>query len=171
MNPQTYTSVHAQFLPDSPRFDEQYMSYLSELWMSAVSSFVVLYQRPPSNLDDLIDGLGLAFNPDCVWPFDPETNIQASCEGGIIDGKIVYWQVTLANRQTKGQARYWDSYTTYNDPDTPERIVTATTTSTVVDPSLVEGQRKVMFTSEIIRQGLESVRPQSEDADMVEMTE
>jgi hypothetical protein len=163
VNPQSLTSVHAQFLPNEAGFDAEYMCFLTEVWENAVASYVMLYQKPPSSLDNLLDGLGLVPNPDCMWPFDPERPLSVSCEGGLIDGKIVYWQVILPGVGTKGQARYWDSYTAYDDPDTPEKIVTATATSTVVDPGLIDGQRRVMFTPDLVRAKLESVRPPAPD--------
>ncbi len=156
--PVEVTSVHAQFLPDRTMFSEEYMCYLSEVWESMVSSFVMIYQSPPSDLDDLLDGLGLVPNPDCVWPFDPEEELVVSCEGGLINGEIIYWQVTLLDSESRGQARYWDAYTSYNDPDTPEKIIAGTTSSTVVDPGMIEGQRHVLFSPEIVRNLLDSVR-------------
>ena len=158
VNPQTDTSVHGQFLPDSPRFAEEYMCFLAAVWQSAVSGYVALHQRPPGDLDDLLDGLGLAPNPDCAWPFAPRQRLGAAVEGGLIDGKILYWQITLASGARRGQARYWDAYTSFDDPDTPENVMTRTGPSPVADPSQIEGSRRVMFSAEILRGLLEASR-------------
>jgi len=159
VNPRETTSIHAQFLPASPQFAEEYVCFLAHWWESAASSYIKLYQRPPDDLESLMDGLGLVPNPACVWPFDPEARPNVDCECGVIDAKIVYWQVTLAGGATRGQARYWDQYTSFDDPDTPESIVTAQVSSPVVDPGLVRGSRQVMFSLSIVKSLLDSVRP------------
>ena len=152
VNPQADTSVHGQFLPDAPQFAEEYVCYLADVWESAVASYAALYQRPPSSLDELLDGLGLEPNPACLWPIEPQLGV--SFEGGFIDAKIAYWQVTLAGGATRGQARYYDAYTSYDDPDTPANIITRQGPSEVVDPGLIQGTRRVMFNLEILRHRL-----------------
>ncbi len=165
VNPQDDTSIHAQFIEDSSGFGEKYVSFLGQLWEVAAAGYIELYQRPPGSIDDLMTGLGLVPNPDCVWPFDEEVNLDVGVEGGMIDGKILYWRVILEDGGRRGMARYWDQYTTYDDPDTPVNIVTATQASPVVDPALIEGTFRVMFTDETLKVLLESVRPQPVEED------
>jgi len=159
VNPQDDTSIHGQFLPDSAQFAEEYMCYMAQLWEAAATGYIEIYQRPPSSLEDLMNGIGLVPNPDCAWPFADEERLTVDCEGGVIDGKIIYWRVTHAGGARRGMARYWDQYTTYDDPDTPQNIVTVQTTSSVVDPGLIEGTFHVLFSEEILKNLLDSVRP------------
>jgi len=161
INPDSETSLYAQFLPEAPQFREEYMCFLAHLWGSAFEGYVGLYHHPPRDLEDLLRGVGLIPNPDCMWPFDLETydELDVSVECGVIDSKIVYWQVTFAGGATRGQAYYWDRYIPYDDPETPEKIITGSITSPVVDPGLVAGTRNVMFTDLIIMDMLLAVKP------------
>lgn len=158
VNPEDKTSIHAQFLPQTPEFQEEYICFLAQAWEHAASGYVALYQHPPENLEDLLDGIGLEANPDCEWPFGPRERIRARVEGGVIDGKIIYWQLTLMDGSKDGQARYWDHYTTYDDPDTPVNIITRHNNSPVVDPSEIRGTRQVMFTLDILKNLLDEAR-------------
>jgi len=162
VNPKDDTSLHGQFLSETPGFDDEYVCYLSQVWESAAARYIELYQKPPESLEGLLEGIGLVPNPDFVWPFKPDAKLRADCEGGLIDGKIVYWRVTLASGETRGQARYWDQYTSYNDPDTPDEIVTPSMTSTVVPPELVQGTFRVMFSLGKIKALMESAAPAPE---------
>lgn len=157
VNPQADTSLHGQFLPVAPQSAEEYVCYLAHVWETAVASYAAMYQKPPSSLDELLDGLGLEPNPACVWPLERRTKV--SVEGGLIDGKIVYWQVTLPGGVPRGQARYYDSYTSYDDPDTPANIITREGSSEVVNPILIQGTRRVMFNLEILRERLGTDEP------------
>ncbi len=158
VNSEDKTSIHAQFLPQTPEFQEEYICFLAQAWEYAVSGYVALYQHPPENLDDLLDGIGLEANPDCEWPFGARERIRAKVEGGIINGKIIYWQLTLMDGSRYGQARYWDHYTIYDDPDTPVNIITDHNNSPVVDPSEIRGTRQVMFNLDIMKNLLEEAR-------------
>lgn len=151
INSDSDTSIHGQFLPENPELPEQYVSYLAQVWETAAASYIALYQRPPDNLDDLLDGIGLRPNPACVWPFEEHQRINAACEGGLIEGKIIYWTVTMPGGDTRGQARYWDQYTSYDDAGTPDSIITREVTSPVVDPRFVPGSREVMFNLNIMK--------------------
>lgn len=156
VDPKILTSVYAQFLPSKPKFSEQYACYLANVWDMAVASYVAIYHKPPTSLEGLLDGLGLKPNPDCIFPIDSKSP-GISCEGGLINGQIVYWKVNLSGGVTKGQARYYDTYdTSWDDPGTPQKITTQAGTSPVADPALVQGQREVMFNNEIIRKFLDS---------------
>ena len=147
-DPKGDTSVHAQFLPSSSGSYEKYICFLSQIWETSVTAYETLYQKPPSSLRDLLDGVGLKPNPNCKIPANTGG---ISCEGGIIDGKIVYWMVTLSDGTTRGQARYWDSLAgSYDDPNTPQNIVTESGSLPVVDPFLVKGKRDILFTDKII---------------------
>ncbi len=168
---QSMSSVQGQFLPHNPGFDEIYACFLADVWESAVVGYIVLYLRPPTNLQNLLDGLGLVPNPDCVWPFDPEEEMSVACEGGLINSEIVYWQVTLLNGETRGQAKYWDYYTSYDDPDTPANIVVGSTSSAVVDPNQVLGLKRVMFTPDILMNLIDSVRPPEPEEEKLEEEE
>ncbi len=163
VNPQEDTSLHAQFLPVTPQFIEEYVCYLAQVWETAAADYIELYQRPPGNLEDLLNGVGLAPNPDCVWPFEERDRSGVNFEGGVIDGNIIFWRVTLIGGATRGQARYWDQYTTYDDPDTPINIITQSMTSTVVDPGLVKGPVRVLLDLDTVKALLDSVRPVEEE--------
>ena len=151
IDPLMVTKLHGQFLPDTPQFAEEYVCFLADVWDSAVGRFVAIYHKPPASFAELLDGLGLKANPTCAWPLDGKTGSLA-IEGGIIDGNIIYWTVTLAGGATRGQARYYDTYsTTWDDPATPANITARTGSSPVVDPGLIEGQRVVMFNLGVLK--------------------
>lgn len=158
VNPEDITSIHGQFLSQDPEFQEVYACFLAHVWETAASGFVTLYQRPPENLAGLLDGIGVVPNPDCAWPFEPRERIGVNVEGGLIDGKIVYWQVTMLNGQKYGQARYWDQYTSYDDPDTPVNIITRDNNSPVVRPDEIQGARQVLFTWDTVKNLLDEAR-------------
>jgi hypothetical protein len=158
VDPMADTSLYRQFLPDNPQFAGQYVCFLADVWDAAVARFVAIYHRPPNSFQDLLNGVGLKPNPKCVWPLDGGGG-GFGCEGGIIDGKIAYWKVTL-NGRTHGQARYYDTYnSSYDDPATPASITTSSGSSPVADPDQIQGQRVIMFSLSIIRDMLRSVRP------------
>ena len=152
IDPEADTRVHGQFLPDAPQFAEEYVCYLANLWDLMVGSYVAIYHRAPSNLDELLDGLGLKPNPDCVWPLEKAKSFGVKLECGLIDNQISYWCVTLAGGATRGQARYYDTYSTsFDDPKTPAEIKTESGSSMVVDPGLVKGARVPMLTLESVQ--------------------
>jgi hypothetical protein len=164
VDPKTDTSLHGQFLPDSPTFAEEYACFLADAWDAAVARFVAIYHRPPTSLGELLDGVGLEPNPDSVWPLSGSPGVR--CEGGIIDGKIAYWTVTLSGGATRGQARYYDTYdTSYDDSATPENITTSSGSSPVADPGLIEGHREVMFSLSMIKDLIESAKPEEESTE------
>jgi hypothetical protein len=167
VDPKSDTSLHGQFLPDSPTFAEEYVCFLADAWDVAVARFVAIYHKPPSSLEQLLDGLGLEPNPDCVWPLSGGGGVR--CEGGIIDGKIAYWTVTLAGGATRGQARYYDTFdTSYDDPATPENVTTRSGSSPVADPGLIDGHREVMFSLSIMRDLLDSAKTREESSGSVD---
>lgn len=151
INSDSDISIHGQFLPENPNLPEQYVSFLAQIWETAASSYIQLYQKPPDNLNDLLDGIGLAPNPACIWPIQENRRINVNCEGGLIEGNIIYWSVTMPDGETRGQARYWDQYTSYDDSSTPDSIITREVTSVVVDPRFVPGTRQVMFSLNIMK--------------------
>jgi len=158
INSDSDISIHGQFLPENPELPEQYVSFLAQVWETAAASYIQLYQKPPDNLDDLLDGIGLAPNPACAWPFEQNQRLGVNCEGGLIEGKIIYWSVTMPDGVTHGQARYWDQYTSYDDASTPDSIITREVTSVVVDPRFVPGTRQMMFSLNILKRLLEEAR-------------
>ena len=169
LNPDEVTSVITQFQPDNAQFDVLYSGFLAQAWDQAVVGFASTYHRPPTGLDDLLRGVGLEINGDCGWPFDPEEEIKADFDGGVIDGKIVYWQVTYEDGTTGGQARYWDLNTSYDDPGTPENIVAGSVISPVLNPSQIPGTFNVMFSLEIFRDALLALNPPPEPIEPVEV--
>ena len=162
LNPDKVTSVITQFQPDDSQFDVLYSGFLAQVWDLAVVGFASTYNRPPTGLDDLLRGVGLEINADCGWPFDPEEEIKAGFDGGVIDGNIVYWRVTYEDGSTGGQARYWDLNTSYDDPGTPENIVAGSVISPVVKPSQLTGTFNVMFSLDIFRDALFALNPPPE---------
>lgn len=163
--PDDLTSIYGQSLPEAPELQEQYVCFLAQVWESAVAGYITLYQRPPDNIGQLFEGTGLEPNPDCAWPFSSRERIRANVEGGLIDNKIVYWKVTLIDGRSHGQARYWDQYTGYDDPDTPINIITRDNNSPVVSPDEIQGTRLVMFSLNIFRNMLEEAASNSESVD------
>jgi hypothetical protein len=159
VNPQERTSIHGQFLPESPQFAEEYACFCAQLWESAASDYATIYEKPPDSLDSMLDGIGLIPNPKNVWPLDEGRLHGVDLECGVIDGKIIYWQVTFAGGATRGQARYWDQYTSFDDPETPENIITPSITSAVVDPGLISGSRNIMLNLDILKGLLDQAEP------------
>ncbi|MCX6645916.1 MAG: hypothetical protein NTY09_06130 [bacterium] len=151
INPDEVTSIFGQSLPQPPDLQEQYVCFLAQVWESAVSGYITLYQHPPESLEGMLDGIGLKMNPDNAWPFGSRGRMRVNVEGGLIDNKIVYWQVTLLDGSKHGQARYWDHYTSYDDPDTPENIITRDNNSPVVSPDEIQGTRQVLFSLDIFK--------------------
>jgi hypothetical protein len=149
--PDEETSIFAQALSQSPDLEEQYVCFLAQVWESAVSGYITLYQHPPESLEGMLDGIGLKINPDNVLPVSSRGRTRVNVEGGLIENKIVYWQVTLLDGSKHGQARYWDHYTSYDDPDTPENIITRDNNSPVVSPDEIQGTRQVMFSFDIYK--------------------
>lgn len=165
IDPAKETSIYAQFLPDKPQLSEVYVCFLADVWDTAVSRYVAIYHKSPENINVLLDGVGLAANPNCVWPLDGRTG-GVTCEGGVIDGKIVYWRVTLANGGTHGQARYYDSYdASFDDPETPPNISTKDGLSPVADPDMIGGNHVVMFSPSIMKKLLDGARTSNGSAE------
>jgi hypothetical protein len=139
------TSIHGQFLSGSQSFADQYACFMADAWDAAVARYVAIYHKPPSSLNECLDGMGLKPNPSCVWPAGIGGGV--SCDGGVIDGKIVYWRVTLSDGSARGQARYYDTYNqSFDDPATPPNITTSSGSTPVADPADIGGRRDVIFT-------------------------
>jgi len=161
--PEEETRLIVQFQPEEPEFAELYAGFLAQVWDRALAGYVRTYNKPPADLDSLLAGIGLEMNPDCAWPFEEDEELDVDVEGGVIDGKIIYWLVRYEDETTGGQARYWDQYTQFDDPDTPQSIVAGSVNSTVIDPLIIEGEFDVMFNFEIYATKLFAVKPVEED--------
>ncbi len=149
VSPNEETSLIGQYLNNESTPDDKFACYLAQIWEVAVGDYIQIYQRPPKDMDDLMTNLGFRINPECIWPLEEDSDV--TCEGGLIDGKIVYWKITLSDGETRGQARYWDHFTTYNDPDIPENIMTESQNSPVVNPDEIGGSFNAIYTLEIMR--------------------
>jgi len=161
-----FTSFIRQFQPDEPSNVEIYAGFTAQLWDKALPGYIRTYNRPPSSLIDLMSGLGLVLNPDNVWPFEENIDFDAGSEGGIVDGEIVYWKVMNEDGTSGGQARYYDQYTPYDDPDTPNEILAGGRSSAVASPSDLDGEFDVMFSLQIYHDMLfELITPVETDDD------
>ncbi|HEX9746211.1 MAG TPA: hypothetical protein VGB30_12365 [bacterium] len=160
IDPEFLTKKHTQFISNTNDFSNMYAAYLCEIWESSATGYSMVYRKVPTSFGQVMSGLGMKTNPNCVWPFNQEDPLRASCECGTINDEYVYWKVVLSDGTSYGRAWRWDYYIT--DPD---KVGEQTAVSGIEQLENVSGQRNVLFSSRNMYEILMSAKPQPVDDD------
>ena len=161
IDPKELLSEHDPLVKPDRTFSDKYAAFLCEIWETAAIGYSNLYRKPPSNLQEILGALGLTPNSTCMWPFDKANPFKASVEGGTIEGNYIYWQITLSDGTTYGRVWDWDYFIPRKPNEEMERVK-SNRISGIADLRDIKGDRKAIFTDEILRDMLLSAQTPEE---------